>query len=92
MVMLRNGFFCVEICENDMLRNGNSGLKMGVSRAAHTQYAYIWKYPPPPPHPRAIHDQFYINNEQLLFIHEYTVAVHGGFNYVFLIHFFHQNA
>ena len=37
------------ICENDMLRNGNSGLKMGVSLAAHTQYAYIWKYPPPPP-------------------------------------------
>ena len=24
-----------------MLRNGNSGLKRGVSRAAHTQYAYI---------------------------------------------------
>ena len=22
------------------------GLKMGVSRAAHTQYAYIWTYPP----------------------------------------------
>ena len=39
------------ICENDMLRNGNSGLKMGVSRAAHTQYAYNWKYPPPPPLP-----------------------------------------
>ena len=32
-----------------MLRIGNLGLKMGVSRAAHTQYAYIWKYPPPPP-------------------------------------------
>ena len=31
-----------------MLRNGNLGLKMGVSRAAHTQYANIWKYPPPP--------------------------------------------
>ena len=42
MVMLRNGFFG-NICENDMLRNGNSGLKMGVSRAAHTQYAT----PPP---------------------------------------------
>ena len=42
------------ICENDMLRNGNSGLKMGVSRAVHTQYAYKKsygspKYPPPPP-------------------------------------------
>ena len=50
LVMLRNGFFfCVCVCENDMLRNGTSGLKMGVSRAAHTQYAYIWKYPPPPP-------------------------------------------
>ena len=46
MVMLRNGF--LEICENDMLRNGNSRLKMGVSLAAHTQYAVIWKYPPPP--------------------------------------------
>ena len=34
-----------------MLRNGNLGLKMGVSRVAHnyTKYAYIWKYPPPPP-------------------------------------------
>ena len=30
-----------------MLRNGNLGLKIWVSRAAHTQYAYIWKYPPP---------------------------------------------
>ena len=48
MVMLRNGLFLV-IYENYMLQNGNSGLKMGVSRAAHTQYAYIWKYPPPPP-------------------------------------------
>ena len=27
---------------------------MGVSRAAHTQYAYIWKYPPPPL-PRGAH-------------------------------------
>ena len=44
----------VLICENDMLQNGNSGLKMGVSRVAHTQYAYIWKHPlpPPPPLPR----------------------------------------
>ena len=33
------------ICENYMLRNGNSGLKMGVSRAAHTQYGST---PPPP--------------------------------------------
>ena len=33
-----------------MLRNGNSGLKMGVSRAAaHTQYAYIYMEVPPPP-------------------------------------------
>ena len=24
---------------------------MGVSRAAHTQYAYVWKLPPPPPPP-----------------------------------------
>ena len=39
----------LEICENYMLRNGNSGLKMGVSRAAHTQYAYIMEVPPPPP-------------------------------------------
>ena len=38
------------ICENDMLRNGNSGLKTGVSssRAAHTQYAYNMEVPPPP--------------------------------------------
>ena len=34
-----------KICENDMLRNGNLGLKMGVSRAAHTQYG---SSPPPP--------------------------------------------
>ena len=35
-----------------MLRNGNSGLKMGVSRAAHTQYHNMHTYgstPPPPP-------------------------------------------
>ena len=25
-------------CENDMLRSGNLGLKMGVSPTAHTQY------------------------------------------------------
>ena len=37
------------ICENYMLRYENLGLKMGISRAAHTRYAYIWKYPPPPP-------------------------------------------
>ena len=27
-------------CENDMLRNGNLELKMGVSRAAHKIYTY----------------------------------------------------
>ena len=32
-----------------MLRIGNLGLKMGVSRAAHTQYAYIYGSTPPPP-------------------------------------------
>ena len=39
------------ICENDMLRNGNSGLKMGVSRAAHipNMHAYASTPPPPPP-------------------------------------------
>ena len=46
IVMLRNGFFCVEICENDMLRNGNSGLKMGVSRGT---YPICMEVPPPPP-------------------------------------------
>ena len=45
----------LEICENDyMLRNGNSGLKIGVSLAAHTQYAYIMEVPPPPPPPGLI--------------------------------------
>ena len=34
------------ICENDMLWSGNLGLKMGVSKMAHTQYAHIWKCPP----------------------------------------------
>ena len=62
MMMLRSGFFVVVICENYMLRSGyflsfvkmimlrsrNLGLKMGVSHAAHTQYAYIWRCPPPP--------------------------------------------
>ena len=40
-------------CKMVMLRSGNLGLKMGVSRAAHTQCAYnvIWKYPLPPPPP-----------------------------------------
>ena len=28
------------ICKNDMLWSGNLGLKMGVSKMAHTQYAY----------------------------------------------------
>ena len=46
--MLWSGFFGHFVHENDMLRIGNLGLKMGVSRAAHTQYAIIWKYPPPP--------------------------------------------
>ena len=32
-----------------MLRTGNLGLKMGVSRAAHTQYALYGNTPPPPP-------------------------------------------
>ena len=35
------------ICENYMLRSGNSWLKMGVSFAAHTQYAYIMEVTPP---------------------------------------------
>ena len=38
--------YCV-ICENYMLRIGNLGLKSWVSRAAHTQYAYM-EVPPPP--------------------------------------------
>ena len=42
-------FFGGVIFENDMLRNGNSGMKMGVSRAAQTKYAYIMEVPPPPP-------------------------------------------
>ena len=36
------------ICENDMLRNGNSGLKMGVSRATHTNMHTYGSTPPPP--------------------------------------------
>ena len=35
------------ICENDMLWSGNLGLKMGVSKMAHTQYAH-GSAPPPP--------------------------------------------
>ena len=36
MFMLWNKIFLSLFCENDMLRNGNLGLKMGVSRVAHT--------------------------------------------------------
>ena len=32
-----------------MLRSGNLGLKMGISRVAHTHYAYM-EVPPPPGH------------------------------------------
>ena len=33
------------ICENDMLWSGNFGLKMGVLKMEHTQYAHIsWKW------------------------------------------------
>ena len=42
-------FFVVVICENDTLRNGNSGLKMEVSRAAHTYKICLHTVPPPPP-------------------------------------------
>ena len=48
MVMLRSGIFWH--WWNDMLRTGNLGLKIGVSRAAHTQYALYGSTPPPPPH------------------------------------------
>ena len=47
-------FFFIINCENYMLRNGNSGLKMGISLAAHTQYAYIIMEVPPPPRALAI--------------------------------------
>ena len=50
--MLQSGFVVVVvvvvakmICSG----SGKLGLKMGVSKMAHTQYAHIWKYPPPPP-------------------------------------------
>ena len=51
MVMLRNGFF--GNLWKWYARNGNSGLKIGVSRAAHTQYAYnhMEVYYTPRPHP-----------------------------------------
>ena len=61
MVMLRNRFLG-NLWKWYMIRNGNSGLKMGVSRAAHTQYAYLWKYPPPPPPPPGIMWVKYENN------------------------------
>ena len=38
-----------------MLRNGNLGLKMGVSRAAHTQYAHNYmEVVPREPQPRTV--------------------------------------
>ena len=37
------------ICENYMLWSGNLGLKIEVSKMAHTQYAYINGSAPPPP-------------------------------------------
>ena len=52
MVMLRNGFFG-NLWKLYMLRNGNLGLKMGVSRAAHTLPICIHMEVPPPPPPRA---------------------------------------
>ena len=65
------------ICENYMLRNGNSGLKMGVSRAAHTQYAYIWKYPPPPPHGSFNHQSWInVNSSQAFNIRQYWRCSH----------------
>ena len=53
MVMLRNGFF-LEICENDMLRNGNSGLKWG-SLARHIPNMHMAVTPPPPPNAHETH-------------------------------------
>ena len=37
------------ICENDMHRDKNLGLKMGVSSVAHTYHAIHTECPPPPP-------------------------------------------
>ena len=51
MVMLRNVFFFV-ICENDMLRNENSGLKEGdggLSRGTYLICIHMEVPPPPPP-------------------------------------------
>ena len=36
------------ICENDILRSGNLGMKMGVSRAEHIPNMHMEVRPPPP--------------------------------------------
>ena len=55
-----------------MLRTGK-GLKMGVSRAAHTQYAYIDGSSPPPPPPPG-HIDYFREIERAI----YVVAVITG--------------
>ena len=47
MVMLRNGILV--ICENDMLRNGNSGAENGGSLARHIPNMHTYGSTPPPP-------------------------------------------
>ena len=42
------------ICENYMLRNGNLGLKMGVSRAVHSNMHAYGSTPPPPVNPLSL--------------------------------------
>ena len=47
------------ICENDMLRNGNSGLKMGV--LSHGTYPICIHMEVPPPPPRVNHTEYWLH-------------------------------
>ena len=38
---------------------------MGISRASHTQYAYIWNPPPPPPPGLSMNLKTYIHDERV---------------------------
>ena len=62
---------------NDMLRTGNLGLKIGVSRGAHTQYAYIWKYPPPPA--LVVLGKFYNYRNSFIFDRDKVDLVYNGY-------------
>ena len=81
--MLLNGFLLV-ICENDMLRDGNSGLKNG-SLARHIPnmhtYGSTLSPPPPPDYNYSNHDVYVI---YIFHISYFYVSVHTSFYHVYI--------